>query len=238
MNQATHTTRLRLLRTEPHSCSYLDNQIAVTEFVAPEERIDPSLYQGINELGFRRSGNHYYRPNCPECARCKPLRVLVDDFEPNRSQQRTLKRNTDMHWTLCPQADQDRYFPLYQRYIESRHADGDMHPATTEQFHNFIERGSLTTQYIEFSTDKLQMVAVCDFLPDGLSAIYSFFDPEQTARSLGTLAILIQIQMARQLDMPYVYLGYWIEESAKMRYKTNFSPCEVLYEGRWQNPPF
>ncbi len=236
MNQPAHSRRLRLLRTEPHSCSYLDNRIAVTEFVAPDEEVDSDTYQGINELAFRRSGIHYYRPSCPDCQQCQPLRVEVDKFTPSRNQRRCLRKNLDLNWSIHETADLGRYYPLYENYIGSRHQDGDMYPASGDQFENFIARGCSNTRYIEFNSTELEMVAVCDLLPEGLSAIYSFFATDQPERSLGTLAILVQIQIARQLGLPWVYLGYWISDSQKMAYKTRFKPNQVLVEGRWTAP--
>lgn len=235
MNQQAFSKRLRLLRTEPHSCSYLKDRIAVTEFVAPEEEVDTATYQGINELSFRRSGAHFYRPNCPECQECKPLRVDVEAFHPNRSQRRCQRRNLDLRWSIHEKVDADRYYPLYESYIGSRHGDGDMYPATPEQFDSFIGTVTPTTRFVEVQSDRLMLVAVCDLMPQGISSIYSFFDTNESHRSLGTLAILIQIQLARSLGLPWLYLGYWIENSSKMAYKRGFKPCQTLIDGRWRS---
>lgn len=238
MTTALQPTRtLQILRTESHACSYLKGQLATTEFVSPDQRIQLSTYQGLNDLGFRRSGQHYYRPNCQSCQACKPLRVLADQFRPNRAQRRVLKRNLDLTIRMYPRPDSD-YYALYQRYIEARHADGDMYPPSRDQFDDFIASAPEWTRFIEFRSDKLLMVAVCDFMPLGLSAIYSFFAPEEESRSLGTFAILKQIEFARRLQMPHLYMGYWIKDCAKMSYKTAFRPFEVLQNGEWLPPAF
>ncbi len=233
-----NTTTIQLLRTEPHSCSYLPDLIATTEFVSPEEQINLQTYQAINDAGFRRSGAHYYRPNCENCSECKPLRVLAQEFSPRKSHKRILKKNSDLVVRIETQPRADEYFSLYQSYILERHKDGDMYPPDREQFDNFICNAPEWTRYIEFHTDQLVMVAVCDFLPYGLSAIYSFFDPKLQDRSLGSYAILAQINIAKRLELAYVYLGYWIKESRKMRYKDQFQPCEILEMGEWRTLPF
>lgn len=229
---------IQLLRTESHDCSYLDNAIATTEFVSPEENIDLQTYQAINDAGFRRSGAHFYRPSCSSCRECKALRVLVKDFSASRSQKRILKKNADLEIRIAPTPDADRYFELYQNYIDARHQDGDMYPPNREQFDNFICTSNTWTRFIEFYTDELVMVAVCDFLPRGLSAIYSFFDPEYSGNSLGSYAILAQIDIAKKLGLEYLYLGYWIEESEKMNYKSRYNPSEILENRDWRSMPF
>jgi leucyl-tRNA---protein transferase len=235
MNEAT---TIQLLRTESHSCSYLKDAIATTEFVAPEENISLQGYQAINDAGFRRSGAHFYRPRCENCDECKPLRVLTKEFSPSKSQKRILKKNAALKLSIQAGPDAASYFDLYERYILRRHQDGDMYPPDSTQFENFICSAPEWARFIEFRTDKLIMVAVCDFLPNGLSAIYSFFDPDESDRSLGSYAILAEIDIARRLGLPYLYLGYWIKESHKMNYKNRFRPCELLEKGNWRTMPF
>lgn len=232
------TTTIQLLRTEPHGCSYLPDLIATTEFVSPEEKVDLQTYQAINDAGFRRSGDHFYRPNCENCSECKPLRVLTKHFNPRKSHKRIFKKNSDLNIRIENRPREEEYFSLYENYILERHRDGDMYPPDREQFENFICNAPEWTRYIEFHTDRLVMVAVCDFLPCGLSAIYSFFDPDLPNRSLGSYAILAQINIAKRLEMDYLYLGYWIRESRKMNYKEQFKPCEILEMGEWRTLPF
>lgn len=260
------SSTIRLLRTEPHSCSYLKDAIATTEFVSPDDDIDLQTYQFINDAGFRRSGAHFYRPQCESCTQCKPLRVLVEEFSPSKSQKRILKKNAGFNIRIASEPDPESYFLLYKNYILERHPEGDMCPPDREQFDNFICTTKPWTRFIEFFTsdsnnestsevgadannelidhepgqvtEKLTMVAVCDFLPSGLSAIYSFFDPAQSGSSLGTYAILAQIDIASQIGVPYLYLGYWIEESEKMNYKNRFIPCEILENDNWRTISF
>jgi len=230
---------LNLLSTEPHVCSYLADLMATTEFVSPEHAVDLHTYQAINDAGFRRSGQHFYRPNCASCNQCKPLRVLADSFVPSKSQKRALRLNTDLEISVQEKPDADTYFDLYKRYILERHQDGDMYPPDREQFDNFICAAPDCARFLEFrsKSNRLLMVAVCDFLPTGLSAIYSFFDPLEDQRSLGSYAILAQINITKNLGLPYLFLGYWIKESQKMNYKSRFKPCEVLENGEWQVTP-
>lgn len=234
-NSMNKPITLNLLRTEAHSCSYLDNLLAITEFVSPEHEVDLKTYQAINDAGFRRSGQHFYRPNCDSCSQCKPLRVLSKEFIPTKSQKRILRLNTNIEISVQEKPDADIYFDLYKSYILERHQDGDMCPPDREQFDNFICAAPGCTRFLEFrsNSNKLLMVAVCDFLPYGLSAIYSFFDPQEEQRSLGSYAILAQINIAKKMGLPYLFLGYWIEESPKMNYKSRFKPCEVLENGDW-----
>ncbi|MBT5331856.1 MAG: arginyltransferase [Porticoccaceae bacterium] len=229
---------IQLLRTEPHDCSYLKGAIATTEFVSPEENIGIQTYQAINDAGFRRSGAHFYRPSCGSCTECKALRVQVESFAPTKSQKRILRKNSDLEIRITSSPDADGYFELYQEYIQERHQDGDMYPPDREQFDNFICTPKDWTRFIEFYTDELVMVAVCDFLPRGLSAIYSFFDPKHSGKSLGSYAILAQIDIANKLELPFLYLGYWIEESEKMNYKNRYNPCEILENKDWRSLPF
>lgn len=233
---------IQLLRTEPHPCSYLDGAIATTEFISPGEEIDLGRYQAINDLGFRRSGAHFYRPACQSCSECRPLRVPVGDFRPSKSQRRILKKNSSHSIRIETEPEADKYFSLYQNYILERHAEGDMYPPDRKQFDNFICCKRDCTRFIEFyaddSANNLIMVAVCDLLADGISAIYSFFDPKYSQLSLGSYAVLAEIDIAKQIGLSYLYMGYWIADSKKMNYKNRFRPCQILEKGEWRTLPF
>ncbi|MBD3656313.1 arginyltransferase [Marinobacter sp.] len=221
--------------TPPHECSYLHDREATTMFVDPRAQVDKRLYSQLTALGFRRSGSHYYRPHCEHCSACVPVRLNVDRFTPDRSQRRVLAKNADLACTLVPAAFTERYYQLYARYIEQRHADGDMYPPSREQFTSFLVEGATDTWFLEItSADKLIGLAVIDGLDDGLSAIYTMFDPSEEDRSLGTFAVLWQIREAQQRGLPYLYLGYWIRDCRKMNYKTRFRPIEALRDGQWQ----
>ncbi|MDO3388768.1 arginyltransferase [Gilvimarinus sp. SDUM040013] len=225
---------LKLFATAPHPCSYLDGEEATTVFIDPAANIDSRLYTELSQLGFRRSGSHLYRPHCANCQACISCRIPVQLFRPNRTQKRCLKRNQDLVITWADTIDTDEHYQLYQRYIESRHRDGDMYPPTREQYQTFLSAEWDTTQYIEYRLDgQLVGVSVCDQLLDGLSAVYTFFENDHERRSLGAFAILKQIEKAQELALPYIYLGYWIRDCQKMSYKTQYRPLELLVNKRW-----
>lgn len=221
--------------TPPHDCSYLPDREATTMFVDPRAQVDKRLYSQLTTLGFRRSGSHYYRPHCESCNACIPVRLNVPKFQPDRSQRRVWKKNKDLTFRLGAACFQERYYQLYASYIQARHHDGDMYPPSREQFTSFLVEGANQSEFLEmWRDDQLIALAVLDVLDDGLSAIYTLFDPDEEARSLGTLAILWQIEEAQRRHLPYLYLGYWIRECRKMNYKTRFQPLESLIDGQWR----
>jgi arginyl-tRNA--protein-N-Asp/Glu arginylyltransferase len=225
---------LKVYTTYPHSCSYLAEQEATTLFVDPRTSMNKGLYSQLSGMGFRRSGSHLYRPNCDSCRACIPARVAVEKFQPRRSQKRTWQRNADIRVEEVDRIDAERYFLLYRRYIEVRHQDGDMYPPSREQYESFLSAEWGVTRFYQLLVEENVIgVAVADELEDGLSAIYTFYEPELQARSLGTFAILWQIEAARELGLPYLYLGYWIKECQKMAYKVQFRPLELYINGRW-----
>ncbi|PHQ26455.1 arginyltransferase [Marinobacter guineae] len=221
--------------TPPHDCSYLPDHEATTMFVDPRAHIDKKLYSQLTALGFRRSGGHYYRPHCEQCNACIAVRLKVDDFEPDRSQRRVMRKNEDLECMLVPATFTERYYQLYATYIEERHKDGDMYPPSREQFTSFLVEGATDSWFLEIRKDNnLVGLAAVDLLDDGLSAIYTVFEPEMDDRSLGTFAILWQIDEARRKGLPHLYLGYWIKQCRKMNYKTRFRPIEALRDGQWR----
>lgn len=230
----TDLSNLKLFATHPHPCSYLDDREATTVFIDPDTPVDKPLYTALSQLGFRRSGAHLYRPQCAHCQACISCRIPVADFRPRRSQRRCIKRNRDLQLTLVDDIQTDEHYRLYADYIQRRHWDGDMYPPTRAQYRAFLSSEWGLTRYLEYRLDgQLVGVSVCDQLGDGLSAIYTFFDSDHDRRSLGSLAILDQIAWARKLGLPYVYLGYWIKSCAKMDYKSQYRPLELLVNQRW-----
>jgi arginine-tRNA-protein transferase len=225
---------LKVYTTYPHSCSYLADQEATTLFVDPRQRMDQKLYSHLSLLGFRRSGSHIYRPHCTHCEACVPARIPVNEFKPKRGQRRTWNRNQDLQ-VQCSDNIRDREaFELYCRYIRLRHADGDMYPPDREQYESFLNNAWDCTRYYRFyEGETLQAVAVVDQLLDGLSAIYTFFEPDADRRSLGGYAILWQIERAKELGLDYLYLGYWIRDCQKMAYKSEYRPLELYVNNRW-----
>ncbi|MEE4277672.1 MAG: arginyltransferase [Halieaceae bacterium] len=227
---------LKVYTTYPHRCSYLEGEEATTLFIDPRQNVDQTLYSNLSMLGFRRSGNHIYRPHCSHCNACVPARIPVADFSPNRNQRRCRNRNADLDVQTRRSivADNESY-ALYDRYIRQRHSDGDMYPPDRDQFESFLNDPWDCTEYLQFRKDgRLVAVAVVDVMIDGLSAIYTFYDPDEDARSLGRYAILWQIERCRQEGLPYVYLGYWIRNCRKMAYKAGYQPLEVLVNNQWQ----
>lgn len=225
---------LRLLLGSSHACGYLPQRAARSAFVDPTVRLDPILYGALLDQGFRRSGNYAYRPMCLLCRACRSVRIPVQEFVPARSQRRCAKRNADLSMRVLTQLDSE-HFALYRRYLSARHPGGGMDPDDAEAFHEFLGCRWGRTEFWEFrAAAQLLCVAVVDRVPRGFSAVYTFFDPEWTARSLGIYAVLTQIERARAEGLPYVYLGYWVEGSVKMDYKQDFHPLDVLNPGGWQ----
>ncbi|MFK7816059.1 MAG: arginyltransferase [Gammaproteobacteria bacterium] len=222
-------------QTPIHPCGYLPNQYSLNIFADPNEEISTQTYSWLIDYGFRRNGNHLYRPQCPECNACVPTRVCIDEFKPNRSQKRSLKFNQDLEINEVQNNFKQEHFDLYTKYLQSRHSDGPMSQSTRKDYEEFILGTWSETSLLEFRLDKkLISVAVFDVLPQGLSAVYTFFDDEYNKRGLGTLAVLKLIQRTEQLKLPYLYLGYWIKESQKMNYKVNFRPIEGYVGKNWQ----
>lgn len=220
--------------TPEHKCSYLEGRQAAALFADPNHDIDTSLYTAFSALGFRRSGQQIYRPHCQRCSACIAARVPVSSFKPNRSQRRVMKRNAELRVTTKPPALTDEYFNLFATYINERHADGDMHPASREQFDNYLVNGRPEASFHEFRADgRLLAVAVADQLDDALSAIYTFYDPASSQRALGIYAVLWLIEEAKRLELDYLYLGYWIKQCPKMSYKLDYRPVELLVNGTW-----
>lgn len=229
---------LRFYQTLPHACSYLANQEATTIFLDPEAEITHEVYSQLSLKGFRRSGAHLYRPQCLTCRACKSARVKVANFAPSKQQLRVLKRNQQLSAHLVPAGFNEEHYQLYAKYLNARHADGDMYPASKEQFTSFLTSDFAWAKFVEFRTPEKQLLAVAaiDQLADGLAAIYTFYDPSPEVAKLspGVYAVLWQISYAQQLKLPYVYLGYYIEESAKMNYKKNYQPLEIFDQHLWQ----
>jgi len=195
------------------------------------------LNDSLSKQGFRRSQNVLYRPSCADCAACLSARINVAAFTPSKGQKRTLRRNASLdRRATSPWATEEQY-DLFRRYLEDRHADGGMADMDAFEFAAMVEETPIRTRVVEY-TDRStgDMVAVCltDILDDGISMVYSFYAPDQTRRSLGTYIILDHLEIAREAQVPYVYLGYWVPGSDKMGYKASFTGLEVYAGGKWQ----
>lgn len=221
--------------TAVHECGYLPGRETVNVVVDPDLQVGTRLYTRLAPLGFRRSGNRVYRPACPDCTACIPLRLPVDDFRPQRIQRRVWSRNSDLLVRERPLGFDAEHYALYCRYISGRHPNGGMDEASPAAYLEFISGQGIETQLIEFmEAGRSVAVAVTDVLTDALSAVYTFFDAAQARRSLGVYAVLRQIEMARRMGKKWLYLGYWIEDCRKMSYKVAYRPYELLLDGHWR----
>jgi arginyl-tRNA--protein-N-Asp/Glu arginylyltransferase len=226
---------IRVFQTLEHPCGYFAARQARNLVIDPLARGLPQVYGSALERGFRRSGGHVYRPHCANCRACIPARVPVAEFVPDRSQRRCLRRNADLKtFVVAPHRDAET-FALYRRYLAQRHPGGGMDDPAEEDFERFLACDWSPTRFMELRLHgELLAVAVTDLLPQGLSAVYTFYDPAHAARGLGTCAILRQIEWARSLELSHLYLGYWIDAHPKMAYKARFAPLERLRDGSWQ----
>ena len=221
--------------TPEHDCSYLDDEIAMTLFADPQRSIDTALYSQLIKFGFRRSGQHVYRPRCPLCDGCIPIRLVAEDFRPNRSQRRCWKKNADIDIRVVAADFRQEHYELYRRYISQRHAGGGMDSDEPEKYRDFLLNPYINSALHEFRVGgKLLGVAVIDHLDDAISAVYTFFDPSENSRSLGVYGILYLLDYARLHQIRHVYLGYWIIGCQKMAYKSQYRPFETFQNGRWE----
>ncbi len=226
---------IQLYLTAPYPCSYLPEPEARSQVATPSFLISTAVYSELVRHGFRRSGTFTYRPRCDTCHQCVPVRVVIGDFQPTRSQRRSVKQHNGLEVSLHELKDKPEYFELYRRYQEARHRDGGMDDDNPEQYRNFLLQSHVDTLLVEFREGgTLRMVSVVDVLQDGLSAVYTFYDPAVPQASFGTFNVLWQIELCRKLQLPYLYLGYWIADSRKMAYKANFQPLQGLQEDEWQ----
>ncbi|MBW6477746.1 MAG: arginyltransferase [Chromatiales bacterium] len=216
-------------------CSYLPGQQQLNLFADPNTRMDPALYSVLCELGFRRSGEYVYAPRCPSCQACLPVRLPVAEYRPNRSQRRNWRDNADLQVKLVEAQYHEEHFRLYQRYLLSRHPDGSMSETDPAQFQRFFGSSWSDTRYLEFRQQgQLLAVSVVDLLRDGLSAVYTFFDPDAQQRGLGVYAVQWMIAETARRGLSHLYLGYLIHDCDKMAYKARYRPLEVFRQGSWQ----
>ena len=228
--------------TAPQPCPYLDGRMERKLFTALQGDQAERLNDALSKQGFRRSQNVLYRPSCTECSACYSARIRVADFTPSKSQKRALRRNADLRREATSPWATEEQFALFRRYLDSRHSDGGMADMDVLEFAAMIEETRIRSRLVEYSADpepgerrrKLTAVCLTDILDDGVSMVYSFYEPARISDSLGTFVILDHVEIAREAGLPYVYLGYWVPGSRKMGYKANFGALEVYIGGRWQ----
>jgi arginine-tRNA-protein transferase len=220
--------------TAPYSCSYLPPHEARSQVVTTGSPMTTAIYTELVQRGFRRSGAFTYRPRCDNCRACVPVRVPVADFVPSRSQRRATQQHQNLVASLHPLRASEEHFHLYHRYQIARHDSNDTESDNADQYQNFLLKSQVDSALVEFREDGvLRMVSLIDALGDGLSSVYTFYDPDVPNASYGTYNVVWQIDLCRKMRLNYLYLGYWIGESRKMAYKANFRPLEKLVEGKW-----
>lgn len=225
---------LAFYASEPHQCNYLPDKQALTVFADPNVPMTTAIYSRIIEYGFRRSGEYVYIPKCPDCNSCISVRIPVNEFVPSRNQRRVLNKNSDLSVQYHAPVFNDEHYQLYRTYIHSRHSGGGMDNPTARDYLKFLSSSWSDTVFYEIRLhNQLIGVTVADRLHTGLSAVYTYFDPDQEKRSPGSYAILWLIDEARRLGLRWLYLGYYIPNCQKMNYKDQYRPLEAFITGQW-----
>jgi len=230
--------KLQFYVTTAYSCGYLPDRMAQSLIAAPQHLIDAEVYSSLINQGFRRSGSFAYRPHCENCHECVPVRIPVEKFSPSRSQKRAFRQHQNLTAEAVPVEFHEEHYALYAAYQRARHhehAKTDSPQEDAEQYKNFLCKSNVESVLVEFRDQQvLKMVSVIDIVSDGISAVYTFYDTSQSNTSYGTYNIMWQAAWAKQLGLPYLYLGYWIRDSQKMAYKQNFKPLEKLIDNEWE----
>ena len=220
-------------------CPYLEGQWERKLLLVLDGPEAQMRHDELTRGGFRRSQRYIYRPACRRCDACLPARVPVAAFKASRSQRRTLSRNAGLRAEKRPCRVTGEQYALFSRYLQARHGDGEMANMTERDFAEMVGASPIDTNLVEFRDPEGTLISalLCDRMSDGLSLVYSFFDPREERRSLGVHMILWAIEEAQRMGLPHVYLGYWVEDSPKMAYKSAFKPLEILSAKKWRRLP-
>ena len=228
-----------LFLTEHQPCSYLDNRNSQSAFIHPSFSLNTTIYSQLITQGFRRSGSQVYAPHCPTCSECIPTRLIAKQFTPSRNQKRCIKKNQSTSVIIKPAVFEQAHYDMYMRYQIHKHEAGGMANSSEEDYINFLSSSWCTTLFVEFSINgELAAVSIVDLLDNALSAVYTFFEPKYSQYSLGTYAVLWQIEHAKQLDLEFVYIGFWIKNCRKMSYKTQYQPIQAYIDTEWKTMDF
>jgi leucyl-tRNA---protein transferase len=232
--------KLQFYVTTPYACGYIAKNLAQSLIAAPHHLVNADIYSELITQGFRRSGKFAYRPHCEHCNKCVPVRIVLDAFAPTRSQKRAYKQHHELTANIIPLGFHQAHFALYTAYQALRHAnEDDINQSTTasevDQYKQFLCQSNVDSFMVEFrdASNQVKIVSVIDTLNDGHSAVYTFYDAAEPKASYGTYAIMWLIEWTKSLNLPYLYLGYWIAESQKMAYKEKFNPQEKYINGEW-----
>jgi len=226
--------KVNFFASTPEPCSYLADRKSVSAFANPHMDMDMKTYNELIRHGFRRSGGYIYRPHCPQCQECISVRIPIKQHHLSRNEKRVIRRNSSIQINIMPGRFREEHFDLYRRYINSRHNEGSMANPSKSDYHRFLICDWTDTLFFEYRVNRILIaVAVCDITDSGLSAVYTFFDPDYTERSPGHFAILTQIEESRKRDLDYLYLGDWIRDCDKMSYKRRYKPLEAYLNEQW-----
>jgi leucyl-tRNA---protein transferase len=221
--------------TTKYSCGYIDGQDAQSIVATPYKRINSENFNNLINKGFRRSGQYVYKPNCKNCNACIPIRLLAKNFILSKSQKRAKKYLNKLTVKILPLTFDEEHYELYIQYQNRRHRNDNEDEDDVADYNDFLIKSNVNSKIVEFRfNNELKIVSIIDFIKDGISAVYTFYNCNNNKLSLGTISIIWLLELCKKENLPFLYLGYWIYESQKMKYKTNFKPYELMIEGAWQ----